>query len=158
MNTGSNNLIYIVDTNDEQTSITLEIQSPAICTASGCETNIHNQLDGLQGGSLNERYHLTKYQYLNLIAYSLASPLSIPLDGSNPQVLSNWQADYYPIYGNANFKVQLKDGSGNLNDQPIYPTRIIDRTSTPIQTAVSFDTTGFPQGQIIIYYSSEQII
>jgi len=90
-----------------------------------------------------------------------ASPyLSVPFTagGTNPLIITGWEAYYYPTYGNASFKVQFKDDIGNLNDQPIYPKRIVDRTGSPTQTGISLDTTGFPDGQLIIYYSNESLI
>ncbi|MDR3551230.1 MAG: hypothetical protein P4L31_07495 [Candidatus Babeliales bacterium] len=88
---------------------------------------------------------------------------NIPFTGgsvANPLVITTWQSAYYPIYGNGSFKVQFKDGDGNLQDQPYLPLRIINRpvSGSITQTGISLDTTGYPDGQLIIYYSNEPII
>jgi hypothetical protein len=88
-------------------------------------------------------------------------PVSVPFSpgAATPMVIDDWQTAYFPTYGNARFAVEFLDGSNNLNPQPIYPTRIIDRTGeTPVQSGISLDVTGFPSGQLIIYYSKQPII
>ncbi len=134
-------------------------------------TNPSNTTDGADGDF-----------YLNLSTYNLFGPktagvwstgFSIVPDNAidplainftagvaNPLTISTWATDYASLYGNARFLIRLKNDNGSLQDRPdIGATRIIDRTgSQPIQTGISIDSTGFPDGQLIIYYSNEPII
>jgi hypothetical protein len=98
----------------------------------------------------------------SIVPDSIVDPLSqlFMAGDANPLVIANWQINYAPQYSNAKFLVRLKTDNGNLQDRPeIQPERIIDRTGTqPAQTGITLDTTGFPDGQLIIYYSNEPII
>ncbi|WP_374951124.1 hypothetical protein [Mucilaginibacter sp.] len=76
--------------------------------------------------------------------------------GPNPIIITSWQDEYFPNYGNGEFLVQITDEDGNLQDRPdLSLKRIIDRTGGfAIQTAVRLDTPNYPSGRIIIRYSN----
>lgn len=131
-------------------------------------TNPSNSLDGVNGDF-----------YINTTSYSIFGPKAagvwgdgvslipgyvigtVPFTsgGTNPFVISNWITDHYPIYGNGKFLVQFKDEDGNLQDRPdISIKRIINRAGLPVQTGISMDQPGYPDGQIIIEYSNFNLI
>jgi hypothetical protein len=80
--TGSNNQFFIIDDSVEQIDFNLNIGGPDNCIDCSDNSNYvdlngivpHNQLGGLQGGSILERYHTTKI--INDALIGAASPSS----------------------------------------------------------------------------------
>jgi hypothetical protein len=96
---------------------------------------------------------------ISLIPGYVIGTIPFTAGGANPLVISAWQTGYFPVYSNGKFLVQFKDEDGNLQDRPdISIKRIVDRTGLPVQTAISMDQPGYPDGQIIIEYSNFNLI
>lgn len=76
--------------------------------------------------------------------------------GTNPLIIDNWQSAFAQNYGNGEFLIQLMDDDGNLQDRPdLSIKRIINRGGgLPVQTAISFDLPGYPDGRILIKYAN----
>src|ERR1041385_3109157 len=93
METGADKNLFTINPSLAECLTPLRIDSPADCSDT-CSTdqvalvttNIHNSLDGLQGGQNGQYYHLTQIQYqgvLNANSPSASNPFATVADITN---------------------------------------------------------------------------
>lgn len=138
MNTGADNRLFTIDPTLAECVTPLGIDSPAECNT-GCSidtvsivgTNVHNQLQGLQGGQAGQYYHLTAIEYQAVLdangptgdnpfatladlsgAYSFSNGLTL---GQSQVVLGGPLFENTTIDGSTNgtLTIQTEDDEGN---------------------------------------------
>lgn len=98
-------------------------RNPIVSSTGGVGTSIHNNLTGIQGGSLNEYYHFNEIQHeklLNLIYTNGTSTISVsPSSGErgvNAALIVNYNiTSNDDVFGTANINQGIGDVTGDID-------------------------------------------
>jgi len=106
-----NNIDSFIDSTCSSTSI-------VICGDTDVEEDLHNNLNGLQGGNIYERYHLTRAEWLNLTTgdsapVNLIAGPHITIDANYPNFTISGEAGFSGDYDDLINKPTLFDGTWN---------------------------------------------